>query len=81
MIAEGDIFYSVVWVSILSTISTFMYILWSVISLSYIFQSILMNFMIYAKIIHLNMNDSNERKRYLGNINVTCYKTQGSANL
>ena len=40
-----------------------------------------MNFMIYAKIIHLNMNDSNEKKRYLGNINVTCYKTQGSANL
>ena len=36
-----------------------MYTLWSVISRSYVFQSILTNFMIYTKIIYLNMNDSN----------------------
>ena len=60
--------------------STFV-ISYRVMALSYIFQSTLINFMIYTKITFLCLNVSRLKKTYLATINVTCCKTKYSSNL
>ena len=49
--------------------------------LSYVFQSILINIMIYTKITHLCLNISRWKRTNLGTANVTCCKIKDSANL
>ena len=48
---------------------------------SYVFESTLMNLMIYTKITHLCLNVFRKNKTYLATINITCYKMKDSANL
>ena len=48
---------------------------------SYVFQSTLMNFMIYTKITRLCLHVFRKKKTYLATINITCCKMKDSANL
>ena len=49
--------------------------------LSYVVQSTLLNFVIYTKIIFLQLNVSRQKKTHLATINITCYKMKDWANL
>ena len=49
--------------------------------LTYVFQSILMTFMMYTKITYLRLNVSRQKKTYWATINVTCWKMKDSSNL